>query len=500
MSDLIPRPTGNLADLVAAAALRAGPRTALRAGARTVSWAELDARVAAVGGALHDAGLERGDRVLLALPNTPEFAAAYFGTLRAGLVAVPVNPEGTPDELGHQITDSAARAVLAVPGAVERLGPARLMGCALVSSDVAGLAGGTAPAAGGGEDLAVLLYTGGTSGRPRAAMLPHRALLANLEQLARLGDGAISGNDVVLGVLPFFHVYGLNAVLGAVARAGATAVLAERFDPVDTLADVRRHGVTYVLGAPPMYVTWAMLPELAESFAGVRVAVSGAAPLPPETAAAFHAASGLVLQEGYGLTEAAPVVTTTLGAPPKPGSVGRAIPGVELRVGDAGAEPDAADPGEVALRGDNLFAGYWPGGQDGPDADGWFPTGDVGYLDGDGDLFLVDRLRDVVIVSGFNVYPREVEQVLATHPAVAAAAVVGVAHPYTGETVKAFVVARADRPPPSDTELIAYAGAHLARFKCPTVVEFVDELPAGVAGKPLRRRLRALRRPRGGPA
>ncbi len=263
----------------------------------------------------------------------------------------------------------------------------------------------------GGEDLAVLLYTSGTTGRPRGAMLSHRALLANLDQLSRIEPAVVAPDDVVLLVLPLFHVYGLNAGLGMTARAAATGVLVDRFDPVDTLALVREHGVTNIVGAPPMYLAWAMLPELAESFATLRLAVSGAAPLPAAVWAALRDATGTTVYEGYGLTETAPVLTTTLCSETvKPGSIGRAIPGVELRlVDDQGADALEGDPGEITVRGANLFSGYWPDGDGAPDSEGWFRTGDVAYADEDGDLFLVDRVRELILVSGFNVYPREVE-------------------------------------------------------------------------------------------
>jgi len=343
----------------------------------------------------------------------------------------------------------------------------------------------------GAEDLAVLLYTSGTTGRPKGAMLSHRALLANLEQLSRIEPAVVAGDDVVLLVLPLFHVYGLNAGLGMTARARATGILAERFDPVETLDLVRRHRVTNIIGAPPMYVAWSMLPELSDALSTLRLAVSGAAPLSAEVLAAMRETTGQDIFEGYGLTETAPVLTTTLcSGSAKPGSIGKPIPGVQLRlVDESGDEADAEDPGEITVRGANVFSGYWPDGAGGADADGWFRTGDVAYADSDGDLFLVDRLRELILVSGFNVYPREVEDALLTHPDVAEVAVLGVPHPYTGETVKALVVAR-DGAALAPSDVIDHAAARLARFKCPTSVEIVAELPHSVTGKVAKGRLR----------
>jgi len=339
----------------------------------------------------------------------------------------------------------------------------------------------------------VLLYTSGTTGRPKGAMLSHRALLANLRQLDRIQPRVMSSDDVVLLVLPLFHVYGLNAGLGMTAYVGATGLIAERFDPVETLALIREQHVSNIVGAPPMYVAWSMLPDLAESFASIRLAVSGAAPLPPAVLSAMLETTGHHVFEGYGLTETAPVLTTTLcSAVAKPGSIGRPVPGVEIKLLDeAGGEvEDEEDPGEIAVRGANLFSGYWPSGADGPGEDGWWRTGDIAYADDDGDLFLVDRTRELILVSGFNVYPREVEDVLASHPDVLDVAVVGVAHPYTGETVKALVVARPDSGLTAQ-DVIDHAAGGLARFKCPTAVEFVEELPHSVTGKVAKGKLRA---------
>ena len=493
----------NLADLVRAAA-RHGAKPALVSPAGTLSWAELDARVAAVAGALHDR-LDPGERVLLALPNTPEFAVGYFALLRAGLVAVPANTGYPADEMTHLLADSGARLAVVGPDAADAVRTAadRVPGPVdVLAVDGRGLPTGRPldTAVGGAEDLAVLLYTSGTSGRPKGAMLTHRALLANLDQLGRVRPPLITHDDVVLLVLPLFHVYGLNAALGLLVSAAATGVLVERFDPVATLELIRRERVTNLVGAPPMFVAWSMLPDVAAAFAGVRLAVSGAAPLPAPVWTALREATGREVHEGYGLTETAPVLTTSVLSPTvKPGSVGRPLPGVQLQLrDDRGREVEEEDPGEVVVRGANLFSGYWPDGRDGPDRDGWFATGDLAYADEDGDLFLVGRTQELILVSGFNVYPREVEEVLGRHPAIAEVAVVGLPHPYTGETVKAYVVLR------PGVELAArdvteFAAGSLARFKCPTVVEFVDSLPRSVAGKVAKGRIDPATDPATGP-
>jgi long-chain acyl-CoA synthetase len=488
----------SLAELVRSAAAEHPDKPALLHEDATVTWGELDALVDRAAAGLHARVPEPGARVAILLPNSIGFVVAYFAILRAGLVAVPLNTAYTPHELDHQILDAKTSLVVTdvehagrlegvpsdqvvVVGGVERSWED------LLDSGTAGEVGGSV----GAEDLALLLYTSGTTGQPRGAMLTHRALLANLSQLARIEPTVVAGDDVVLLVLPLFHVYGLNAGLGQVAWAGATAVLADRFDPVETLALVHDRHVSNIVGAPPMFVAWSMLPDLEESLASVRLAVSGAAPLPPAVLSHVLESTGHHIFEGYGLTETAPVLTSTLCSEvAKPASVGRPIPGVEIKIlDDHGDEVDEDDPGEIVVRGPNLFSGYWPDGAEGPDTDGWFRSGDIAYADPDGDLFLVDRTKELILVSGFNVYPREVEQVLETHPDVHEVAVIGVAHPYTGETVKALVVPRRGTSPSAE-DLIEHAARRLARFKCPTSVELVDELPHSLSGKVAKGRLR----------
>jgi len=511
-----------LADLVARAATGRPGHTALIWQDQRLSWAELDQRVDALarGLAALDLAPSQGHpaRVAIVLPNVPEFAQAYFAVLRAGLIAVPVNPGYTARELGHVLGDAQAAVLIAGPdglAAAQRSGAAPAhryaVGATVPAGAVplaelarTGAAGDPVVPATGGEDVAVLVYTSGTEGHPKGAMLSHRALLANHEQLARIQPPPVRSDDVVLLALPLFHVFGLNSALGAVAYHGATGVLVERFEPAETLRLIAVHEVSTVVGVPPMYVAWSLLPELAEEFASVRLAVCGAAPLDQAASRRFLEVTRHPVVEGYGLTETAPVLTSGLASPvPKSGSIGRPVPGVSLKlVGAGGEEIDVdededddhaggspgTDPGEIVARGDNLFSGYWPDGREGPDPDGWWATGDVAYADADGDLFLVDRLRELILVSGFNVYPYEVEQVLTAHPVVVEAAVLGVPHPYTGQAVKAFVVTR---EPIGEGELLAYCERNLARFKCPGAVEFVAALPHSAIGKVRKAALRA---------
>lgn len=520
MQDAADSSAPNLADRLRRTAITDGDRAALHWRDRTLTWSELDAAVTATARALTLAappspGDTHPPRVAIALGNTPDFVVTYLAALRAGLVAVPVNPGFTSPELRHVLTDSAAT-VLVCAAAVRDRVPAELPALAAVHTAPPTTDGDDDPGefpTRAGDDLAVLLYTSGTEGRPKGAMLSHRALAANHEQVGRITPPVVGPDDTVLLALPLFHAYGLNSGLGAVVHHGATGVLVDELDSTGALADIARHRVSVLVGVPSMFLTWADADRAgAAALASVRVAVCGAAPLPPAVAGRFTEVTGHPVHVGYGLTETAPVLTSTLvGGEPRPGSIGRPLPGVELRlVGPDGADlwrdgvpvaeedadelhladdPSGSDPGQIVVRGDNLFSGYWPDGRDGPDADGWWATGDVGYADADGDLYLVDRLGELILVNGFNVYPHEVELVLEAHPGVAESAVLGVPHPRTGETVRAYVV-RAAGSTVTGEELLGHCARNLARFKCPTAVEFVDHLPHSAIGKVRKTELR----------
>jgi long-chain acyl-CoA synthetase len=452
-----------------------------------LTWAELDRAVTRAAGALLAAGAVTGDRVALELGSGVPFAVLYLGALRAGLVAVPVNPAYTQPEIEHILRDSgAALHITAVTAA------------ALLA---AAYHGQEPRADRGGEAVSVLLYTSGTSGRPKAAMLSARALLANLDQLAAIEPPVLRTDDVLFVPLPLCHVFGLNAGLGMALRVGATVVLADRFDPAATLATMSAERVTAVLGVPGQYAQWLRQPGLAEGFGSVRFAMSGSATLPAAVVDGY-AELGVALHDGYGLTEAAPVVTINaiglaadpVGRRPKPGSIGVALPGVETQLRDPdGEETGPDDPGRLFVRGANLFSGYWPDGSDGPDADGWFGTGDIAVTDDDGHLHLVGRSAELVIVNGFNVYPAEVEAVFAAQPGVLEVAVVGVPDEKTGEAVRAYLVPAADVV--LDPGALRTAAARsLAHFKLPRDVEIVSELPRTVTGKIMKWQLQAAKR------
>jgi long-chain acyl-CoA synthetase len=521
--------TANLADLLTRAAAEAPDGVALvDAGTgRTTTWAELDEAVSRVARGLEGQGLVAGNRVVIATANRPELVTVYLAALRAHLVAVPVNPRSATGELLRMVTDAGARLLVAdgttidparavaagvqeaLAGADEEL-RARAVVPRIVAVDCRPEPGeleltqllaadrGALPPTRDPESLAVLLYTSGASSRPRAAMLSHRALVANIEQGAAVEPPLVGPDDVVYGVLPLFHVYGLNGVLGQVLRQHATLVVVEGFDPDRSLEEIERHRVTVVPVAPTVLAHWRARDDLAERLAGVRTVMSGSAPLSPEVMADFARRSGVAVHQGYGLTEAAPVVTSTLcSREPKPGSVGSALPGVSIRlVDETGRPPEGSDPGEILVAGDNLFSGYWPDGIDGP-VGGWFATGDVGFLDPDGDLFLVDRVKELIIVSGFNVYPTEIEEVIAEVDGVEEAAVVGVPDELTGEAVVAYVRTTAREGGEADDlrdRIRVACDLRLARFKQPSRLELVEVLPHTATGKIAKGRLRATLR------
>jgi long-chain acyl-CoA synthetase len=472
------------------------------------TYGDLDARVEEATAVLQELDVAPGDRVALVLGTTPAFVVAACAVLRAGAAMVPLLPGLAPDELRYALADSAAKVAVVGPERASEVAALRsalpdlrhllASGTAVpgveVLEDRMDAASPPVPVVRSPEDLAALVYTSGTTGRPRGAMLTRRNLAANQDQ-SLAGRFEVGPDDVVLLVLPLAHIYSLNVGLGACVTAGATMVLLSRFDPAGALDAIDDHRVTVLLGAPPMYVAWLEGGHLeGRPLPSLRLAVSGAAPLPVPVLLRFAEATGVIIEEGYGLTEASPSVTSNSMAPEaRPGSVGMPLPGIELRlVGEDGEDVEPGDPGEVWVRGPNVFRGYFHDDEATAAAltpDGWLRTGDVGTEDPDGYLYLVDRKRDLIIVNGFNVYPREVERVVLEDDTVAQVAVVGAPHPLTGETVVAHVLPRTGEE--VDPAAVATrCREKLARYKCPSRIEVVDELPQTATGKIRRRELR----------
>jgi long-chain acyl-CoA synthetase len=467
-----------------------------------LSYEALRTQVAGLRGALAEAGASPGDRVVLLAGNDVTFVVGLFAILGLGAVAVPLNPMSPAAELEREI--GAVRPVAAIVGDGAKLPASASADLTVFAASpntrnherrlASALTHAPAPAVERTNDqLAVLIFTSGTAGLPKAAQLTHGNILANIAQMQAHPGRTVTAADVAFGVLPLFHVFGLTVSLCLTLAAGGSIVIVPRFDPVEAIELCETHAVTLMAGAPTMFAGLAHAPAIDRSnpLATVRLAASGAAPLPTEVAEAFRTRFGIPLYQGYGLTEASPVVTSSvLDGDPKPGSVGVPLPGVELRLVDpSGDEALEDDAGELWVRGANVFAGYWEDADATARAitpDGWLRTGDLAVIGDDGQLQLVDRAKDLIIVHGFNVVPAEVEAVLLEHPEIADAAVVGVPSERTGEAVRAVVVP-ADGATLTLDGIATFCADRLARYKCPTELSVVDEIPRGQAGKLLRR-------------
>lgn len=517
-------------------------RKALAFLGRTMTYRALVEAVDRFAGALDDIGVRKGDRVALILPNCPQNVIAFFAVLRLGAVVVQHNPLYTPSELHHQLADSGAIAAIVYDGAYSRLAQAQrgtelrhvivtsladylpsgkrlalrlpfgsvrekreqlvtplppdadvLHFADLLSSDKTAPDVRIEPE----SDLALLQYTGGTTGLPKGAMLTHRNLVANAYQATAWDPDMQRGNETMLAVLPIFHVYGLTMGLLVNMLAGGTLVLLPTFDLSLLFKAIDKWKPTIFPGVPPMYDQLVHSRRTAKhDLSSIRTCVSGAMRLPPETVERFEDVTGGRLVEGYGLTESSPVaLANPLNANARTGTIGVPVPGTDIRIVDLDDSTRVVPvgvAGELCVRGPQVFAGYW--GQPEETAamlrDDWLLTGDVAVMDVDGFLRIVDRKRDVIMASGFSVFPSEIEDVLAEHPAVKDCAVAGVPHFYRGETVKAFVVLQPDQQV-SEAALRAFCAARLVAYKVPALFEFRDELPHNILGKVLRRVLRA---------
>ena len=485
-------------------------RVAIISRGRETTYGQLRDQIAHVRGGLQALGVGKGDRIALLCGNGRYFVDLYFAALGLGAVTVPLNPGSPAPEIERELRTVEAKVVVVEPAAAQAWShlkrdalpsiehvictePGTVTGADTSFDDL--LAGEATPVVDvDPDDLAALIFTSGTAGSPRAAMLSHGNLQSNLDQSSST-DG-IKAADVVYGVLPLFHIFGLNVVIGLGLSRGATLVLVQRFDPSTALETIRDRKVTIIPGAPPLWLAFSHMDDMnavpANSFASVRLALTGAAKMPEEAQRRLKERFGLTLLEGYGLTEASPVVTSSAGMEVKVGSVGKVLDGIQVRLVDEdGDDALQGDSGEIWVKGPNVFQGYL----NEPEAtarvltaDGWLRTGDIAIVDDDGYLYLVDRAKDLIIVSGFNVYPAEVEDILLNHPDVAECGVIGVPHPHTGEAVKAFVVLRPGARAHEDS-LVSWCLDNLARYKCPSKIVFVDELPRNVSGKLLRRSL-----------
>jgi long-chain acyl-CoA synthetase len=490
----------NLASNLADTAQGHPDRVAVRVGETTTTYSELDQASSRVAGMLRERGLKPGDPVGLMLPNVTEFAIIYYGVLRAGGVVVPMNPLLKSREVAYYLGDSGARLIFAWHAfAGEAQSGAEQAAAEPVVVDPRSFPGLVASATPheqvtgrDADDIAVILYTSGTTGSPKGAELTQANLARNAE-VVRTDLFRLTPGDVIFGGLPLFHAFGQTCSLNAAVAAGACVTLLPRFAPGEALRILADHRVTVFEGVPTMFVALLGQPDKeAYDVSALRLSVSGGAAMPVEVLRGFEEAFGCVVLEGYGLSETSPVASFNHpDRPRKPGSIGTPIRGVQMRVVDTGGqEVPQGEVGEIAIRGHNVMKGYWRRPEDTARAipDGWFRTGDLGRVDTDGYFEIVDRKKDMIIRGGYNVYPREIEEVLYEHPAVAETAVIGLPHPALGEEVGAAVVLKPGAGITAE-ELRDYVKAQVAAYKYPRAVWIVDELPKGATGKILKREI-----------
>ena len=496
----------NLGSLLDRAAADHPDHPAIRLDDLVLTYAQLREAAGRMSALLAAHGVQPGDRVGIMLPNVPAFPISFYGALAAGAVVVPMNPLLKSREVAYYLGDSGARVVLAwhaaAGEAAKGAADAGAQAIAVQTPDLADLLADYEPAwsdpgwsdpGRDGDDDAVILYTSGTTGQPKGAELTHAGLVRNAELTAQtlLKNGP---DDVMMGCLPLFHVFGLTCGLNATVAAANTLTLLPRFDPAKALAIIERDAVTIFEGVPTMYAAILHLPDADPAMAAtLRVCISGGASLPVEVLRGFEEKFGCMILEGYGLSETSPVASFNLpDIERKPGSIGVPIEGVQMRlVGDDGQPVPAGEIGEIAIRGHNVMKGYWNKPEATAEAitDGWFRTGDMAKVDSDGYYYIVDRKKDLIIRGGYNVYPREIEEVLHEHPAVAEVAVIGIPHPELGEEVAAAVALKPGATATPE-ELRAFARDKMAAYKYPRQIWLVDTLPKGPTGKILRREVR----------
>jgi long-chain acyl-CoA synthetase len=490
----------NLASILTESAARVPDSPAVRLGDDVLAYAELDDRSARLAALLLEKGLRAGDRVGLMLPNVLEFPIAYYGVLRAGGVVVPMNVLLKRREIAFYLEDSGASILLGWHGfaAEARVGAADA-GSELIEVKPASFAAKLAehePAPGLAEteasDTAVILYTSGTTGKPKGAELTHSNLHRNADVSSRT-TCEIAAGDVVFGGLPLFHSFGQTVSMNASLMVGACLTLVPKFDPGEALATMQRDRVTHFYGVPTMYGALLHHPGRENhDTSSLRSCITGGASMPVEVLRGFEQAFGAIVLEGYGLSETSPVACSNHpDRERKPGSIGTPLEGVEMKVVDEDdREVAQGEVGEIVIRGHNIMKGYWQRPEATAEAmrGGWFHSGDMARVDEDGYFYIVDRKKDLIIRGGYNVYPREVEEVLYEHPKIREAAVVGVPHDEWGEEIGAAVVLH-EGEELAPEEVSAYVKERIAAYKYPRHVWFLEELPKGPTGKILKREI-----------
>jgi len=486
------------------------------------TYAELDEAIQKFASGLEKFGIKQGDHIALLLGNSPHFVISLYGALRLGVTVIPVNPIYTADEIGFILNNGDVKAVvaldLALPLAekmhtllprVEHYIFCETKPNSLVLSEIESLtvypkmksfteiiASGNQSFQGPmlrDEDVAIILYTSGTTGKPKGAMLTHKNIYSNAKDV---GDYLkMNQEDRVVTVLPMFHVFCLTVVLNAPLLCGATLLIAPKFSPKEVFSVIKEHTATVFAGVPTMYNFLYQYPDGdPNDLKSLRLCISGGASLPVALLKNFEKKFNVVISEGYGLSEASPVTSfNPLDRPRKPGSIGTSILQVENKIVDGlGQDVPIGAVGELIVRGPNVMKGYYKMPEETQAAirDGWLYTGDMARMDEEGYFYIVDRKKDLIIVGGYNVYPREVEEVIYNHPDVVEVAVVGVPDPNQGEAVNAYVVSK--NPALTCEQLQEYCREHLAKYKVPATIEFIDELPKNTTGKILRRALKNI--------
>ncbi len=472
---------------------------------KNITYSELDSQVECVASNLIHNGIKKGDRVALILGNCPEFVIAYYGILRAGGAVVPVNPIFTKNEISYILSNSQAKAVIS-NSSMEAIIESLKVECKQIEKQyyigsnkagfiweqlITGKSNDNEFPLTIEEDLAVILYTSGTTGRPKGAMLSHGNMASNADSVLKLVE--FNEDDCILAALPMFHVFSMTVCINTPILSGANIVIVQRFSPIEVIDTIFSKKVTLFPGVPTMYSFLLQLKEhSAEHFGSIRLCLSGGASMPVELLQRFEEKYKTIILEGFGLSETAPVTAfNPLKGIRKVGSVGVDIPGVINKVVDKyGNEVPRGEIGELIVKGPNVMIGYlgMPEATSNAIKNGWFYTGDLAEMDNDGYIFIVDRIKDMIIVNGYNVYPREVEEVIYQHSAIVEVAVIGISDKDYGEIVKAYVVSNDESVTADD--ILHFCKDKLAKYKLPKQVEFKKELPKNSTGKILKRALK----------
>ena len=490
----------NLATLLTDSAAKYPERTAIRLDDVAIPYAALGLTSKLVAGLLQARGIEAGDRVGIMLPNVPHFPFVYFGVLRMGARVVPMNVLLTAREVKHYLSNSGAKLIVVwedfAPAAKEAADELGIEMISINPTNVGDLIQGVEPyedvAEVAPDDTAVILYTSGTTGQPKGAELTHQNIRSNIEGIKGLFTP--TEDDVFFGGLPLFHVFGQTVAMNGAVSSGSELTLLPRFDPAKALEIIQRDKVTIFMGVPTMYAAMLQVPDRdSYDISSLRLCVSGGAALPVEIIRAFESEFDTPILEGYGLSETSPVASFgRVDMERKPGTIGTPIDGVEMRIVDEeGNVLGVGDVGELQIKGPNVMKGYWQmpeATEKAIDADGWFASGDMATVDSDGYYSIVDRKKEMILRGGYNVYPREVEEVLYEHPAIAEAAVVGIPHDELGEEIVAVVSFKEGQSATED-DLRDFAKQGVAAYKYPRHIMIVDELPKGPTGKILKREI-----------